>query len=70
MKVIVFIRSLIRPIVTLTGWGVICWMVSKFASQISDMTLIVSIVMFFLGAMSMALGFWFGQKGVTPWQGK
>jgi len=64
------LKAIVRPVITLSGWGIVCWLVAKFVGQITDASIIAMIVAFFLGAVSMALGFWFGQRGVQAWTGK
>jgi len=63
-------RVIVRPVITLTGWGIICYLVVTLVPQIRDAALVMGILSFFLGAVSMALGFWFGQRGVRPWTGE
>jgi len=63
-------RVIVRPVITLSGWFIICYLVVTLVPQIKDAALVMGIVSFFLGAVSMALGFWFGQRGVKPWTGE
>ena len=57
-----FIRALVRPIVTWTGWFVFLVIAVILILRFADANLAQTIATAFMGIIATLIGFWFGQR--------
>ena len=57
-----FIRALVRPIVTWTGWFVFLVIAVILILRFADANLAQTIATAFTGIIATLIGFWFGQR--------
>ena len=61
-KRLTFIRALVRPIVTWTGWFVFLVIAVILILRFADANLAQTIATTFMGIIATLIGFWFGQR--------
>ena len=57
-----FIRALVRPIVTWTGWFAFLVIAVILILRFADANLAQTIATTFMGIIATLIGFWFGQR--------
>ena len=57
-----FIRGVVRPYLTISGWTAMLVIASILAVKFADRELAVNVLSVITGAMATIIGFWFGQR--------
>jgi len=56
------LRGIVRPLVTITGWLALVFMVVKLALQFADKDLVLMLVGAFLAALATFTAWWFKER--------
>ena len=60
-----FLRTLVRPVITWTGWFTFLTIAVVLILRFADKELATTVAVAFTGVIATLIGFWFGQRGVS-----
>jgi len=64
MSALDFIRGLVRPVITISGWIAILVLAIILALRFADREIALAIIAVLTGSMTTILGFWFRERGI------
>lgn len=56
------LRSAVRPLVMLSGWGTLLFLVIFLVYKFVDSAIATAIITLFTGSISTLMGFWFAER--------